>query len=64
VAVMIDVPGESAFTRVPLTVATAVLLDTSEGMPVRVLPSVSVTSTVATIPKMSCRDQKNKQIYK
>ena len=45
-AVIVEIPAESEFTVVPVTVATAVLLDTNAGVPERVLPSVSLTDTV------------------
>ena len=47
---MVEVPDESAVTVVPLTVATAVLLELKAGVPERVLPSVSVTTTEANKP--------------
>jgi len=47
---MVEVPAASAFTVVILTVATAALLEVSAGAPDRVLPSVSVTTTVANRP--------------
>ena len=47
---MFEVPAERAVTVVPLTVATTELLEDREGVPERVLPSVSVTTTVAKEP--------------
>jgi hypothetical protein len=48
--VIVEIPAETGLTAVLLTVATAVLLEVKEGVPKRVLPSVSVTVTVANRP--------------